>query len=635
VTAPPIVAEFSASSVVAVPVLLDPLVVAPTDCTSATSVVGSVEVAAPSPSGTGYAVELFVNGVSRGNVATFVEVVGTTSFGPIALTQSIASTDQVELKLVPTYAPTGVVAWSVARVYLELTRELTAPACNPNDAVTSALTEADLMAVLASSSDTAYLTPILEAGDGNGLEVYGQAIAQFVRLSEAIERTQQAMFVAPWSGQTGVEANAGRGAQVPLLFTRVGGSDRTLAFDASIKIGELETEATPDGGEEVLISRFYQCENAMVFNPGESGDRYVRGVAERVGYGYNNPRPNTLRSIDNADASYGNTGARVIVSAATVKIVSANNSPVFHVGNVGQYVQCVAGTNIGKIARIVSYEAPDPAVSPYGSAVVVERLFVARCPVFAGTFAQNEAVFQPVTGATGTILRQSGVEPYFTISVAVTSAAQIEVGAGRYLLGASGAFAVLDPAAYSNVAALETPTWVAETGTCSWQILGWDVLGLSVTNPVSPTGGRAAWLDCLGRERGVYRADSEDDASYRARTIGLSDTVSPMALKREVVRKFGTLGTVAGLLEIGTLEFPGFFYDVDPGLAPDYAYAYDFDLSMRPTDRYRCYMSLYEMRGFFAVVFSATPNALLAKQLWASLDRKRAAGVSFAFWSIV
>ena len=71
------------------------------------------------------------------------------------------------------------------------------------------LSSADLFDLWLSITDPFYTQSLVEAGDGNGLEVFTQQQAQLERVSAAVERTMQAMFILPHSGQTEDPASGG------------------------------------------------------------------------------------------------------------------------------------------------------------------------------------------------------------------------------------------------------------------------------------------------------------------------------------------------------------------------------------------------------------------------------------------
>jgi hypothetical protein len=96
----------------------------------------------------------------------------------------------------------------------------------------------------------------------------------------------------------------------------------------------------------------------------------------------------------------------------------------------------------------------------------------------------------------------------------------------------------------------------------AWRVLDWaQDLGVAVTNPASPTGGRAAFLDEIGRERDLPRGPGEGDDIYRARISAIADVVSPNAIKRTLNRILDVVPWC--FREVGTDLLPGFFYDAE------------------------------------------------------------------------
>ena len=92
------------------------------------------------------------------------------------------------------------------------------------DSLQGPLTAADLRAIWEGAVDKSYSLPLLRAGEGQGLEVYGQAWAQLARVALAIDRTTQQLYIQPWSGQSSEPASDGRsplrGAQRQLWEAR-------------------------------------------------------------------------------------------------------------------------------------------------------------------------------------------------------------------------------------------------------------------------------------------------------------------------------------------------------------------------------------------------------------------------------
>ena len=57
------------------------------------------------------------------------------------------------------------------------------------------LSQAEIFALWQATVDERFAQPLVEQGDGYGLEVYGQAFAQFARVSKAIDVTMESMYV--------------------------------------------------------------------------------------------------------------------------------------------------------------------------------------------------------------------------------------------------------------------------------------------------------------------------------------------------------------------------------------------------------------------------------------------------------
>ncbi len=133
----------------------------------------------------------------------------------------------------------------------------------------------------------------------------------------------------------------------------------------------------------------------------------------------------------------------------------------------------------------------------------------------------------------------------------------------------------------------------AEAGAAGWRVLRWaEDLGVAVTNPEAASGGSPATLDELGAERRTPRSPGEGDEAYRLRVATLPDVVSPNAVRRSGNRVLAPIGEKVVIREVGRAGFPGFFWDLD---------AWDYDDVVRPADRFKLWLDLVEMRGFFLV----------------------------------
>jgi hypothetical protein len=84
--------------------------------------------------------------------------------------------------------------------------------------------------------------------------------------------------------------------------------------------------------------------------------------------------------------------------------------------------------------------------------------------------------------------------------------------------------------------------WHLGTFGYTWQILDWDELGLSVTNPEPVVGGRDAILDELASARGRGRLAGEDDEQVRARLARAPEYPSPLGLLRKALVVLGAWG---------------------------------------------------------------------------------------------
>lgn len=434
------------------------------------------------------------------------------------------------------------------------------------------LTQADIQALWEGAMDSSYVQPLEAAGEGQGFEAWTQLFQQLARVSAAADTSSQAMYILPWSGQSGPPAGGAANATVTLTISR--GSalvDRVLVFAAGqVVVDEQQTDWGVSPGAEgvvVLTGRQYVLTQTLVLPPGDMGPYTVQAEAVEPGYGYNNPLPGTLVVIDQPGDGYTNTGASMVVPlrsaadpgavAAIATLVTANAPDMFLPSQLGQYVELTAGSNAGTVARIIGYVAPNPPAQ--GSGVLL---------------AFDESV--EVTGVTGTF--QPGEQITFSNGGTMTGVGLLNGlqvgGAGLRLVYElqSGAVPVptrtvkgLSSAATATVSTvLQGLTYISETGTASWRVLDWaDDLSVAVTNTKSPTGGRSAMLDALlAGDRNIPRAAGETDDAYRLRGAQVVDTVSPNAIRRALNR---TLGVIPWCFrEVGDPTYlPGFYFDHD------------------------------------------------------------------------
>lgn len=468
-------------------------------------------------------------------------------------------------------------------------------------AKTGPLTRADLQLIWRGALDTTYWEPIEHAGDGNGLEIHGQAWEIFARVSRAIDVTTQAMYISPWSGQTSPPAGGARKSTVELTLSRTGRLHLPLVLMAGTFVDEQTTDWGDPVGIEVLTSRRYALTEDLVFHPGDQGPFTVNATAERPGYGYDNPLPGTLRFIDQPGTMFRNQLAAVVapgpvavggVPVERTYVFTPNEADSFIPDHVGQYVLFTAGPDNGALGRITEFSGPDLTVIPaIGSGVRLDSLMSLEGSL-VGTFIDGELVtiFNGITPvAAGVLLnaRQAGSGQFrATLRINQGDVANAVIPTCTLVGALSTAVLTIGSILYrQHYTADGTPP----LGTTSWRILDWvEDWGLSVTNVLSPTGGRTAWLDEAGSERAIYRAVGEGDESYRQRVQQIADVVTPNAIRRALSR---TLGNIPWCFrEVGFALLPGFFYDGDnspphtvPGGAANDAYDTDCVVVVSPS----------------------------------------------------
>jgi hypothetical protein len=453
---------------------------------------------------------------------------------------------------------------------------------------TGPLTREDFEQIWKSVTDPEYSRSFIERGEGEGYEAHTQAMQQLERVSVGVDRTTQAMYVRPWSGQTAEPASGGRFATVTLEFSRTALFVQAVIIPAGTQVEELATDFGELGGEPVLTGRRYLLTDMAGFIPGTPGPVQVVARADRFGEGYDNPLPGTLTRIVQGGAGLGNTGASVVPGPVSHDLVLAPEPDVITHQQIGQYVLFTAGKNEGQIRLITGVTPPAPDAEDGGSAQLA-AMQVFRISGLAGTFTAGETISQPFSGQLSTVILQVG--DYLITNR--QSADDLEDGYPVIGLE-SEATAMIDTVHQSG-------SLVAESETAGWRILSWEELGVAVTNPASPAGGRAAVLDEMGAEREVYRGAEEGDDSYRERVAGFADLVSPKAILRVANRILKPYGYEARLREVGYPDFRGFFYDGDESGVQDpaYAFAYDLNFEARPKQRFMLQLDYTEFRAFF------------------------------------
>jgi hypothetical protein len=533
------------------------------------------------------------------------------------------------------------------------------------------LTQAELLLIWSTVAvdERSYAAPLVTLGEGYGLEVFTQMLAQLARTSRAIDRTIQASYILPHSSQSSEPASGAQNALVDLTFTRADASRPLILGAGQVWYDEVQTDSGETGPVQVITGRRYTLVQPLVMAPGEAGPLVAQAIAERPGFGYNNPQPGTIHLIETHGAELTNSTGALTVSATSLTLTLGPDPDVLQPSQVGEYVEFL-GTqptplNVGLYSRISSYRAPIVGVD--GGQVQLERLFAAEnisLPAFVGRFTVGDAVSLvdntgvTVVGTGVVIAARMGVDGVYRVVYTLSSGIAVP-GDGyiKTITAAVGVFMAVTLATYN-------PTWVDDPR-ATWSVMSFEAdLGVSVTNTLSPAGGRSPMLDMLGAERAVNRVSGEPDASYRQRVAQVADVVSPNAILRGANRVLAPLGVGATLREVGSAMLPGFFFD-------DGIFAYDMDPALNAADTWKVWLSFPEMRAFFllgvprictgdfglfydgssgdmfprdsfyddtgATNFTdgySVDAAPLYQALWAETDERRAGGVSFDLYQL-
>lgn len=449
------------------------------------------------------------------------------------------------------------------------------------------LSGADLMRVWEAAADSHYTRAFVEAGDGNGLEAYGQAMEQLARASTAIDTTTQAMYLLPWSGQTAPSAGGAQRASVTLQVRRTELLHLPCIVGTEVLFEEVTNAPSDDGPVPLHTGRMYRLVEPLVFAPGEAGPFDVQATAERPGYGFNNPLAGTINTLVQHGAGLANDRATVVKDALV-----ADNRPDTPVpGHVGHYMRFTSGANEGTVKRVQGYGAPlvqQPPNPSNGGSLLLDPVAVAHGTYFGpARLLEAESTSLWSGGARvgrGQVLKALG-DPVASVVWRRTEGVTHAGGALTMTGDTSGALLLA-------VAVDVVGDLAPEQTSAAWQVLPWSAWGLQVHNPETPAGGRSAMLDMLARERDVRRATNEPDPSYAERVHQLADTVCPNAIKRAINRILAPYGLGGCFREVGLPLLPGFFFDRD---------AFDYDFGVRASDRFKLWLDYGSFRGFFLV----------------------------------
>ena len=515
------------------------------------------------------------------------------------------------------------------------------------------LSVTQLLALWRSVVDDGYSRPLIELPD-SGVEVIEQSAEQWTRVSLAVDRTTQAMFVLPWSGQSDDPASGGALASVVLTVTRTTAFEYPLILRAGTRVLHVAQDYSDTGPVAVETGLAYRLRDDLILDPGVAGP--VTGVAdaERPGCSYNDPLPGSITEIEQIGATAYNVGASIDLNGATNYLNMPNLPAVLTPAHVGQYVLMVAGSNVGQVRQVVGYSYTSPPQVMLDSIAILWGT-----PGFFGSLAIGSLVTQAVSGAQGRVVATTPLDDCALIAVTFGMFIPLQTVTSDI----AGSFDVHHVDRQGQM----TP----EAGTASWQVLPWaSALGIVVTNAAAPVGGKSAMLDELGGQRGVTRAPGMLDAQYRKLVATPADTICPNAIRRAANRILAPMGESCCLREIGGPLFLGAFADAgssaDLPQHPDVNFATDVDPALWPLDRFKRAMTYEESRGYFEVgvprlnldefgipadanpvglencadsnvplnFYDGFPcgNAVVQGAVYDAVDRARAGGVSFTLY---
>lgn len=233
----------------------------------------------------------------------------------------------------------------------------------------TAKTQGDLLEVWRRSMDAGYVRPLEDAGYGFGLEVYEAHAAMVARVSTAVERSVQAMFILPWSGQTDEPASGAARSTATLTVTRSAAYHLRLVFTPWVQV------------EDGYGRRFAVTVNTTLV-AGSPGPLSLPVVAVRPGRSYD-VRTGELDAIVQAGSGFANVGATVTLPLGAEELTDTGSPDCLVPAHVGQYMQFTAGPNLGRVRRVTGWRR-----NPDGTSTVVLTNDDAGSPVLvaeAGT----------------------------------------------------------------------------------------------------------------------------------------------------------------------------------------------------------------------------------------------------------
>lgn len=397
-------------------------------------------------------------------------------------------------------------------------------------------TREDLLVLWRRILPPSYTVPIEQEDNGQGLDVFSQQAAQMARVSESIAITTQAYYLRAHSSQVRPPAAGERRATGTVQLSRLAPAIGPVVL---VDGTELVVRVRDPNGNVIDGVRFRIVGTQRVFAVIAGSTATVLQFS-----------PGALSGLSLAGRIIEVAGEEATVlsntaSAITLTAALAGGAPA------ATTVVTIFGASIGSGA-LGPLSVPIEAVRPgYQGNVPPERITA---------FAPRGTADVRATTEANNLVRDDGAPDRF-------SPAQI----GQYLRFTSGPNAgtfprriiSVTPGSPTSFALVDGPDLIASATVQDVEVVEFEDIGLTVSQPEATTGGRHGWLDAIGRDRNQGRAANEDDETYRARLVALEDTISPNAILRAAARVLTPLGIGFELLETRDPNgLPGFVLDM-------------------------------------------------------------------------
>lgn len=186
--------------------------------------------------------------------------------------------------------------------------------------------------------DPSYTGPMLLVGDDSGFEMYRAHAEMCARTSLAVDITTQALFILPSSIQTNPPAAGGAKATATLTVSRTASFQIELSFIAG------RVAFTDEVGRQFVVT----VDTVLAAGAVSVG---VPVEAVRQGYSWNVLEEEVDEFVQ-PGKDFTNLGGTVTTTPVTGQLTDTGAPDHFIEPHIGQYLQFIAGSNLGSIRRI-------------------------------------------------------------------------------------------------------------------------------------------------------------------------------------------------------------------------------------------------------------------------------------------